>query len=141
MKQINAYLFFDGNCREAIGFYHQCLGGDLMLSPYSDAPMETPLPERIMHSRITIDGNIVLMASDSMPGRNEEHGTDVSHGTSVVVLSLACDSVEEIDRYFAALSEGGHVTMALGDTFWGARFGMLVDKFGFHWMLNFDYPK
>lgn len=64
----------------------------------------------------------------------------VTNGNSVKV-SLAFTSQEAIDNAFAALSEGGTITMALQDTFWGARFGMCTDKFGINWMCNWDKPK
>jgi PhnB protein len=86
-----------------------------------------------MHARVT-NGLPVLMASDSMPG-------SPFHPAAGFSVSIMCESAEEIDRIFAALSEGAKVSMPLADQFWGARFGMLTDKFGIHWMLNFDHPK
>jgi PhnB protein len=91
------------------------------------------MKDRIMHARLT-KGSIVLMASDSMPGMPFVQGTNFS-------VSIQCESREEIDRLFAALSEGGQVAMPLDDAFWGARFGMFKDRFGIHWMLNFEFPK
>jgi PhnB protein len=58
-----------------------------------------------------------------------------------IYVNVDCESVDEIDRVFAALSEGGNVTMSLADAFWGTRFGMLVDKFGLHWVFNCELPK
>jgi PhnB protein len=56
-------------------------------------------------------------------------------------LSIGVDSKEEATKIFTGLSAGGKVTMPIADTFWGAYFGMLIDKFGFIWMVNYDYPK
>ena len=52
-----------------------------------------------------------------------------------------CESAEEVDRLFAELSEGGKASMPVADQFWGSRFGMLTDRFGVHWMMNYEYPK
>ena len=76
----------------------------------------------------------MLMASDTMPGMPYTQGNNV-------YVNVDCESVAEIERIFAAMSEGGKVTMPLADQFWGARFGMLVDKFGLHWMFNCELPK
>jgi PhnB protein len=86
-----------------------------------------------MHASLT-NGNAVLMASDTMPGMTFTPGNNV-------INNVDCESVDEIERVFAAMSEGGKVTMPLQDQFWGARFGMLVDKFGMNWMFNCQLPK
>jgi PhnB protein len=133
MKSINPYLNFNGNCREAMNFYKECLGGELELMTFGSNPgMEVSEKEKdnILHGKLTING-ISVMASDGM-----ESGK-VINGTSVT-LSIDCSTLEEIEKYFANLSKDGKITMPLQDTFWGARFGMLTDKFGIQWMLNFD---
>ena len=96
-----------------------------------DAPPE--MKDKIMHATFQA-GNLSFMVSDCMPGQAAVAGTNVS-------LSLNFDDLESIEKTFAALSEGANITMALADTFWGARFGMTKDKFGVHWMFNHDYPK
>lgn len=130
MKSIQPYLNFDGNAREAMTFYRECLGGTLDIQTFADAHIPTPpgAEQRVMHARLTA-GPVVIMASDIMPGSQFVQGTNVH-------LNIDCDSVEELDRVFAALGQGGTVTMPLADQFWGARFGMLTDRFGVHWMLN-----
>jgi PhnB protein len=133
--QITPYLFFDGKCREAMAFYKSCFGGELMLSRYADGPEGAgcadgegePDKERIMHACLT-GGGASLMASDNPMGA-PKMGDNVS-------LSLHCETMDDIQRLFKALGDGGKVVMPLADTFWGAHFGMLVDKYGFHWMLN-----
>jgi len=136
MKEVVTYLNFDGNCREAMTFYAKCLGGDLTLTPLSEMPGNHPpeAKDRIMHARVNKGSTAVLMASDAMPGMPFQQGAGFS-------ISIMCESAHEIDSLFAALSEGGKVGMPLADQFWGARFGMLTDKFGIHWMLNFEHPK
>jgi|SRR5271166_6281986 len=138
MKQMLPFLHFDGNCRKAMEFYKQCLGAELFLMPYSGAPGDqtwvTPgSGDRIMHSTLT-RGAMLLMASDIMPGSPFVQGSNFA-------VVIECDSAEEIETFFTALSEKGEVTMPLQDTFWNARFGMLKDKFGISWMLNFPLPK
>jgi PhnB protein len=140
MKQILPFLNFDGNCREAMEFYKQCLGAELFLMPYSDAPSDqtwvTPESrDRILHSTLKLGSDApLLMAADVMPGMPFQHGSSFA-------VVIECDSAEEIDTFFAALSAGGEVTMELQNTFWNARFGMLTDKFGVRWMLNYTLPK
>jgi PhnB protein len=135
MKEINAYLIFNGNCREAMTFYQKCLDADLHMFPFSEMPGDKVPPEakdRLMHARLT-KGPAVLMASDNMPGMPFHQGDNFS-------VSLDCESVQEIEKVFNALSEKGKVTMPLQETFWAARFGMFTDRFGINWMLNFGMP-
>ncbi|CAN5732883.1 VOC family protein [soil metagenome] len=134
MKQINVYLTFDGNCKEAMTFYAEALGADVQLMPFGDMPQcPQGASERIMHARIA-QGAAVLMASDTMPGMPFTQGNNFS-------VSVDSESVEEVDRLFAALGAGGKPTMPPQDMFWGAYFGMLTDRFGVNWMFNFDKPK
>ena len=136
MKEVTAYLNFDGNCRQAMTFYNSCLGAEIQLSTFPDAqgkPSEDP-NGRIMHARLINGGQAILMASDGQPGSPVQPGNNFS-------IAIQCDSIPEIERLFPALSQNGKVTMPLQDTFWGARFGMFTDQFGIHWMLNCDLPK
>ena len=133
MKASIPYLNFDGNCKEAITFYHDCLGGELMLSTFGESGMEVP-PEskdRIVHARITDRGTVILMASDTMVGTPYVQSNNIW-------ISLPCDSDEEVDGLYKALSAGGKEVMAPHDSFWNARFAMFSDKFGFDWMLNHE---
>lgn len=137
MKQINTYLTFDGNCREAMSFYEKCLGGQLFLMPFSQAPCDLPpeaadAKDRIMHACLS-NGKAMLMASDTMPGMPFQAGNNFS-------INIACESQEEAERLFAALGENGKVIMPLQQTFWAARFGMLTDRFGINWMFNLEEP-
>ena len=135
MKAITPYLNFDGKTREAMTFYNTILGGELNIQTFGDvkAPGPPGSEDRVMHAAIT-SGSVHLMASDTMPGMPFIQGNNVH-------LNIDCDNIAEIERLFAGFSAGGKVTMPLQDQFWGARFGMLVDKFGMHWMFNCELPK
>jgi PhnB protein len=135
MKEIVTYLNFDGNCKQAMQFYKQCLGGELHMAPFSEGPGNVPAEakDRILHARLAA-GSSVLMASDTMPGMPFKQGNNFS-------ICLNPESLAEAEKLFTALSEKGKVTMPLQDTFWGARFGTLTDQFGVNWMVNFEKPK
>lgn len=132
MLQLDNYLFFDGNCADAMRFYERTLGGKLQLMTHGDSPMAAQTPpgsaNRIMHARLELDGRL-LMASDSMVGQPYE-------GMKGFSLSLLYPTVAEALRIFAALADGGQVTMPIAKTFWAEAFGMLVDRFGTPWMVN-----
>ena len=135
MRAFHAYLNFDGNAREAMTFYQQGLGAELELKSFAEAKMDVPAgaEQRILHARLQ-KGAAVLMASDTMPGHPHIRGTNFS-------VSIDCESIEEIERYFKAFSAGGTIVMPLADTFWNARFGMITDRFGIGWMFNHELPK
>lgn len=134
MTQINSYLTFNGNCREAMTFYKECLSGELVLQPIGGSPLAEQLPaqmkESILHSTL-IRGSLVLMASDMV-------GDDGLIKGNAVSLMLNCSSEEEAKTAYKKLSEGGAATHPLHDTFWGALFGDLTDKFGNQWLLHYD---
>ncbi|SFN35617.1 VOC family protein [Nitrosospira briensis] len=130
--QLNPYLSFNGQCEEAFRFYEQCLGGKIgVILNYGSSPMAEQTPSewhnKIMHVRLAV-GDQVLMGSDSPPEYYEE--------TKGMSISLNTSDTAEAERIFQALSENGTVRMALQETFWAARFGMLVDRFGIPWMVN-----
>jgi PhnB protein len=132
MPHFEPYLTFDGNCTEAMRFYEKTLGGKLSLMQFRDAPMAGQTPsgaeDRVMHARLELDGR-TLMGSDTLPGMPYQG----IHGASI---SLSYADVPEAARVFAALAEGGKITMPLQRTFWVESFGMLVDRFGVAWMVN-----
>jgi PhnB protein len=135
MKEINAYLIFNGNCREAMTFYQKCLGADLQMLPFSDAPGGNIPPEardRVMHARLA-KGPTVIMASDNMPGMPFQQGSNF-------FISLNCENVQEVEKLFSSLSVKGQVKQAPQETFWAARFAMFTDQFGVNWMLNLYKP-
>ena len=133
MTHINAYLNFDGQAREAMSFYQQCLGGELVMQKLAESPMAAQMPSEmgnnILHSSLTNE-YLIVMASD-MLGRNTVTGNNV-------MLCINCSSEEEINKFFANLSAGGKIHDPLQQSFWGATFGKLTDKFGIHWILNYS---
>lgn len=133
MEPIVPYLNFNGNTAEAMEFYAGALGGKILFQQtFGESPMESPdsMKDKIMHATVQA-GALTMMFSDCMPGRETSNGNNIS-------LSLNFTDVPSIDKIFAALSDGATITMELQDTFWGARFGMLTDKFGINWMFNHD---
>jgi PhnB protein len=130
---VQPYLFFEGRCEEAIEFYKDAVGAEvLMLLRFRDCPqpappgMAAPDPEEVMHASLRIGGTEVL-ASD---GRCS--GTAAFGGFA---LSLAVPDEAAAEARFAALLEGGQVVMPLARTFYSPRFGMVRDRFGVLWMV------
>jgi PhnB protein len=132
--KVQPYLFFDGRCEEAIEFYKEALGAEvLMLMRFRDSPDPPPpgmIPpgseDKVMHASLRI-GETEVMASD---GRCM--GKPAFQGVS---LSLSVSSEAEADRLFNLLAEGGQVQMPIGKTFFSPRFGMVADRFGVSWMV------
>jgi PhnB protein len=131
---VQAYLFFDGRCEEALGFYQRALGAELtMMMRFKEAPqpsspgMVPPGSEdKVMHASFRI-GDTTVMASDGRClGKPNFQG---------FALSITAANEAQADRTFAALADGGQVQMALGKTFFSPRFGMLTDRFGVSWMV------
>jgi PhnB protein len=126
------YLTFNGQCETAFKFYEQCLGGKIeAMMTHVGTPMEQQVsPEwrdKIMHARLVV-GDQTLMASDAPPDRYQ-----APRGFSV---SVNVKDPADAERMFHALAENGTVQMPIQNTFWSARFGMLVDRFGIPWMIN-----
>jgi PhnB protein len=134
MTQVNAYLNFNGNCREAMTFYKEAIGGELTLQTVEGSPMEAQCPaamkHHILHSSLTKD-SLLLMGSDMVGPEGFIKG-------NTIALSLNCSSEDEIESCFSNLSSGGQVNHPLAKQFWGATFGALTDKFGIRWMFNYD---
>ena len=134
MMQINSYLTFNGNCREAMNFYKECLGGELILQVIGESPLADKMPpqmkEYILHS-VLIKDKMTLMGSDMVSDKGLIKGNSVS-------MALNCNSEEEIRSIYNELSAGGSQDHPLENTFWGTLFGDLTDKYGNHWLLNFD---
>lgn len=130
---VEPYLFFNGNCEEALDFYRKSLGAEvLFMMRFKDSPepasaMPPGAENKIMHAHFRI-GATELMASDGC-----EFEKPKFEGFS---LSIAVQTEAEADRAFAALAAGGEVQMPLTKTFWSPRFGMVRDKFGIGWMIN-----
>jgi PhnB protein len=135
MTNINAYINFPGNTREAMAFYKECLGGELELNTVAGSPIENDVPESvrqgILHSTLTTE-NFTLMASDMRPADQLPQEGPIS-------LMINCTSDEEASQLFGKLSEGGSVFCPLGPSFWGATFGGLTDKFGINWLVHYAH--
>jgi PhnB protein len=126
------YLFFDGNCEEAFRFYEKVLGGKIeTLMPYKGAPGPQHAKEdwlgKVMHASLRL-GDGTIMASDAPPERSPGKPQGF-------YISLGVETPEKAEQVFAALSAGGKVTMAMEETFFAAKFGMTVDRFGIPWMV------
>ncbi len=137
---VQPYLFFNGNCEEAVNFYRKALGAEVMMTMrYKESP-EPPPPGRvppgyenkIMHTSFRV-GQTTVMASDGCSAESPNF-----KGFS---LALSVESPAEADRAFAALSQGGQVQMPLSKTFWSPRFGMVQDRFGIGWMVSVTAPE
>ncbi len=138
MTKINVYLNFMGNTEEAMNFYRSVFGGNFTnLQKFRDIPggekMEEDEQGKIMNASLPIGQHDVLMASDAL----ESMGQTLTFGNNFY-LSASPSSAAEADRLFAALSDGGQVMMAMNKAFWGAYFGMLTDKYGIQWMINYQ---
>jgi len=136
VEAIVPYLSLNGNSAEVMAFYAKALNGQVLFQQtFGESPMPSTedMKDKIMHATFQA-GQLTLMFSDCPPDRASTAGNNIS-------LSLNFTELESIERTFAAMSEGATVTMELQDTFWGARFGMLTDKFGINWMFNHDKEK
>jgi PhnB protein len=136
MNQLEPYLFFDGNCAEAMRFYEKALGGKLeMMMKASESPeggYPGVDPDAVLHACVVVEGRN-LMASDWM-------GPEPYPGIKGVSISIAYPTVDEAKRKFEALSAGGKVVMPPDKTFWVESFGMLTDRFGTNWMVSGGKP-
>ncbi len=127
--RLDPYLIFDGKAEKAFKFYSSVFGGEMSLQRYKDAP-EGNDSDKVMHVSLQV-GESVLMGSDAPDDQGVDFGNNFN-------ISISIDSKEEADRIFGRLKEGGHVLMAMENTFWGAYFGMVRDKFGVQWMVSYS---
>lgn len=134
MSTLNVYLSFNGNCLEAMEFYHSCLGGNLSVQKIGDSPLAKEMPARmkdqVLHATLVTE-NFDLMGTDCVPAAGILKGNSVS-------LCINCGTEEEIGRLYKKLSGGGEEKFPLNFTFWGALFGAFTDKYGQHWLLNYQ---
>ena len=142
MASVGTYLNFSNETEEVFNYYKSIFGGEFVggISRFSDVPPSEdmpPLPEEekklVMHVALPILGGHMLMGSDAPASM----GFKVNKGNNVYI-NVSPDSREETKRLFTALSEGGSVEMDLQDMFWGAYYGSCTDKYGVHWMVNFE---
>ena len=129
---LDPYIFFKGNCREAMEFYKGIFGGELSVMTYDQVPGNTQedMKDKLMHA--LLDGDIRIMGSDT---------EKASEQSAKISLSLGGEDEDKLGKIFDALSEGGEVRSALKKEFWGDTFGSLTDKFGVEWMVNIAAAK
>jgi PhnB protein len=133
---LDAYLNFDGNCREAVEFYAQAFGienpkiftfGEMPTDP--DYPLPEEAKDLVMHARLNILGSNIMF-SDVFPGMKFVIGNNIS-------LAVVSENLDEIKSSFNNLKEGGTVGMELQETFWSKFYGQVTDKFGIEWQFNY----
>ena len=133
IEKITPYLYFDGNAKDALEFYKELFGGEIIgIQTFGEADYPTPpgAEDRVMHAQLK-KGGISFMFSDFFPGETAEVGNNLS-------LTLEFESDEEIQRYYDALVKKGTAQMELQDTFWGAKYARVTDAFGITWDLNYQ---
>ena len=132
--QIHSYLTFNGNCREAMTFYKECLGGNLFFQKIGESPLSDKMPKEmkdcILHSTLT-NGSLMLMGTDMVSEKGLVKGNAIS-------LSLSCNSEGDLKALYKKLSAGGKKDHPIENTFWGAMFGDLTDRYGNPWLLSYD---
>lgn len=135
--QFNPYLNFDGKAEEAFRFYQSVFGGDLFLKRMNETPENKNLPEEekncVLHISLPLSNGQTLMASDRISSMGHRLKMDNNN-----YISIAPGSRDEAKRLFRELSKGGEIEMPLEDMFWGDYFGSFEDRFGVHWMINYN---
>lgn len=129
--QLNPYLSFKDNARQAMEFYQSVFGGKLTLNTFKEfhASEDPHEGNKIMHAMLQAENGILFMGSDTPNGMEYHPGANIS-------MSLSGDNDAELRAYFEKLSAGGTVTMPLEQAPWGDTFGMCTDRFGVAWMVN-----
>ncbi|HKX84801.1 MAG TPA: glyoxalase/bleomycin resistance/extradiol dioxygenase family protein [Pyrinomonadaceae bacterium] len=135
MLGVNPYISFKGNAKEAIEFYKEALGAEVLFSQsYGESPMKEMGPaDAIMHATLKLGGSHIMMCDDMRP--------EAASTTGNISLAIGLNDTDTAKRFFDNLSQGGTVSMPLEKTFWAEAFGMLTDKFGINWMINCDQPE
>lgn len=135
MLGVNPYIAFKGNCRQAIEFYKDALGAEvLFIQTVGESPMANMgPPENIMHCTVKV-GTSMIMMSDAP-------SSEASTGDGNISLAIGLNDVERAKQVFGNLAKDGSVVMPLEKTYWAEAFGMVTDKFGIKWMVNCEAPK
>ncbi|PJK08582.1 hypothetical protein CO610_05385 [Lysobacteraceae bacterium NML95-0200] len=138
--KLSPYLYFNGNCAEAMRFYAELLGGEAQIMTYAQMPSDPDMPPlseadktKVAHSQLLRNGECLFSASDSLPMFCDEGGFKPMQGFQV---AIDVDTVAEGERIFKALAAGGQVQMPFAETFWAKGFGIVTDRFGTPWMVN-----
>ncbi len=131
---LDPYLTFDGNAREAMEFYRSVLGGELTVQTFADfgAPVSPEYATKVMHARLQ-GPDLVLMGSDDQEGSRPALGSNIS-----LSLSGTAPALERLSAVFDRLAADGSTQMPLGPAPWGATFGMCTDRYGVHWLVNVE---
>lgn len=130
--QIIPYLGFRGQCREAFDFYAKALDGKIVsMMTYAESPMAEQVPAETRH--YVMHANIIAEGASLMGADGPWNEQDIASQTCINVM---VDDNAKAERIFNALAEGGSVQMAMAETFWSHRFGMLTDRYGKPWMVN-----
>ena len=134
-SQLNPYLTFDGNAREAMEFYHSILGGELRVNTFGEFGAPDPaIADKVMHAMLTSDKGYLLMASDTAPGMDHKPGNSIT-------VSLSGDPGEGLEEVWEKLADGGTVQLPFEKQMWGDLYGQLVDKYGTPWMIDVVAPQ
>jgi PhnB protein len=133
-SQLNPYLSFNGNARQALEFYASVFGGKLTLNTFSQfGAADSPDADRIMHGLLETEAGYTIMGADVTSEMEY-------HAPAGITISLSGDDGDALRGYFERLSGSGTTTMPLEKQVWGDEFGMCVDGFGVPWMVNITHP-
>jgi PhnB protein len=134
-SQLNPYLTFNGNAREAMEFYQSVFGGQLQISTFGEFGSSDPaIADKVMHASLATDRGYTLMASDVAPGMPYHQG-------DTITCSLSGDPGEGLEQVWEKLSDGGTVITPFKKQMWGDLYGMCTDRFGIPWMVDVDQPQ
>lgn len=129
-SRLNPYISFRHNAREALEFYRSVLGGEVHIMTFGEmGDADSPIADDVMHGQLETPAGFTLMCSDTPDEMPYDPGNNIA-------VSISGDDAEQLRGYFAALSEGGVVTVPLETQMWGDEFGMLIDRFGVGWLVN-----
>lgn len=134
--QLNAYIGFKDDARQAMEFYHSIFGGELKIATFKEfhASEDPAEADKVMHGYLEGANGLVIMGADTPNGMTYDEGARIS-------MSLSGDEEQVLRGYWDALSAGGSITMPIDKAPWGDTFGMLTDKFGIKWMVNISDKK
>ncbi len=133
-SRLNPYLNFTDNAREAMEFYKDVFGGNLVVSTFGDYGTQGDEANKVMHAQLDSENGFTLMAADTPEGMTRNPGDSIT-------VSLSGDDAEQLRGYWEKLSGGGNVTMPLEKQMWGDEFGMCTDRFGVPWMVDIVAPQ
>lgn len=132
-NELNGYLQFQSEAREAMTFYQSIFGGELEVNTFGEFGMEGEIADGIMHSKLTTP-DFAFMASDTPPGMDYSPGGSVS-------MCLSGEDEPQLTEWYQKLADGGQVGMKLEKQMWGDMYGDCTDKYGIKWMMNINQPQ